>query len=125
MKHASDALAAEKKNKFDVMLSEGKVVEAQRDAFMIGDMEKFTAAQKPLNLSERGHGDDRRGAGTEGEATTYSEAVAEIKKRAGKLVEEKKCASLAEGFSRAMREDRKLSDLYNQGPPAQTPRRTA
>lgn len=48
----------EKNSKFNVMLAEGKVVEAQRNAFIGGDMIKFAENAGEINLSERGHGKD-------------------------------------------------------------------
>ena len=54
----NDKKLAEKKGRFDTMLSEGKTVEAQRDAFMKDDMNGFidNAYEGDLNLSEKGHG---------------------------------------------------------------------
>ena len=46
----------EKNSKFNVMLAEGRVVEAQRDAFISGDMVKFAENAGEINLSEKGHG---------------------------------------------------------------------
>jgi len=74
-KAAADAAAAEKekalaekKGKFDVMLSEGKCVEAQREAFMTGDFEAFTKNARVLNLSEKGHGGENKpGSGSASE----------------------------------------------------------
>lgn len=61
----ADKAMAEKKSEFDKMLSEGRVVEAQREPFMKDDMKKFVELQKNLNLSERGHGNSDRKAGIE------------------------------------------------------------
>ena len=47
---------AEKSKKFDVMLSEGKAVEAQRDAFIKNDMTDFVAKAMPVKMSEIGDG---------------------------------------------------------------------
>lgn len=47
---------AEKSKKFDVMLSEGKCVEAQRDAFLKGDMTEFLSKAMPIKLTEIGTG---------------------------------------------------------------------
>ena len=43
-----------KKAAFDVLLSEGKSVESQREAFMSGDMETFAKNAVNINLSEAG-----------------------------------------------------------------------
>ena len=46
----------EEKNKaFDVKMSEGVVCEAQREAFISGDMDKFVALFSELKLSEKGN----------------------------------------------------------------------
>jgi hypothetical protein len=59
VKKLSDDLAKkEKDNKFTVMLTEGKVVEAQREAYMNGDMVKFAENAVSVNLSEQGSGSD-------------------------------------------------------------------
>jgi hypothetical protein len=47
---------AERTNKFQVMLSEGKAVEAQREAFLKNDMEAFIEGSVAIKLSEVGHG---------------------------------------------------------------------
>lgn len=47
---------SEKKEAFAIMLSEGKAVEAQRDAFIKGDIAAFAEAHVSVNLSETGHG---------------------------------------------------------------------
>lgn len=46
----------EKNSSFNVMLAEGKVVEAQREFFISGDMVKFAENAGDINLSESGHG---------------------------------------------------------------------
>jgi phage I-like protein len=56
-KAAKEKAEAEKKGKFDALLSEGKVVEAQREAYMADDMVKFSenaVDPKTLNFSETG-----------------------------------------------------------------------
>lgn len=56
---------AEKESKFNVMLSEGKAVAAQKDAFMKGDMMKFAELAQPVNIGGKGHG----GGGKENDGT--------------------------------------------------------
>lgn len=51
---------------FDKMLSEGKVVEAQRESFLKGDMSEFAEKAKPTKLAELGHGGEGEGSETEG-----------------------------------------------------------
>lgn len=49
-----DAQLAEKKDEFNKLLSEGKVVEAQREHFISGDLVKFAENAGKVNLSEKG-----------------------------------------------------------------------
>lgn len=53
---------AEKNSEFNVLLSEGKVVEAQREPFMKGDFKSFAKLAGSLNLNEQGHGQGGNGA---------------------------------------------------------------
>lgn len=46
---------AEKEAKFNVLLSEGKAVAAQKDAFLKGDMEAFVKLAEPVNLQGKGN----------------------------------------------------------------------
>lgn len=50
---ASDAIA-QKKARFDKMFAEGKVCEAQREAFMADDVEKFASLSAKLNVDGKG-----------------------------------------------------------------------
>lgn len=54
----------EKKSSFDAMLSEGTVVEAQRDHFMKDDMAAFAKASVEVNLGEDGKEGDPSKTGT-------------------------------------------------------------
>lgn len=53
---------AEKRAKFQLMLTEGKACKAQEEAFLKGDMEGFVKLSEPVNLGGKGHG----GATSEG-----------------------------------------------------------
>ncbi|MBF0315600.1 MAG: hypothetical protein HQK52_19425 [Oligoflexia bacterium] len=46
---------SERKYKFDKLFMEGKACEAQREAFMIGDMDKFSELATPYNSKNVGH----------------------------------------------------------------------
>lgn len=55
----SDDLTKEKKDReFSVMLSEGKAVPKQKEAFMSGDMAEFVKLAVPVNLKGAGSGSD-------------------------------------------------------------------
>lgn len=75
---------AEKKGKFDKMLAEGKVCEAQREPFMADDTIKFAESAKPVKLSTEG-----TGAGA-GEEDAGKSAEDEVEEKAKKLSAEKK-----------------------------------
>jgi phage I-like protein len=55
---AEQAKLAEKKGRFDKMLSEGKACEAQRESYMKDDFQKFTELAQPVKLTEQSKKDD-------------------------------------------------------------------
>jgi phage I-like protein len=130
-KATETAQLAEKKGEFDVMLSEGKVVEAQRDPFMKNDMKGFLAKQKKLNLSEHGSGGDPGAGDEDGDEAAagpknHAECVTEVRKRAKTLLDEKKnqgiTMRLSEAYGAVLAADEKLSVMYHKGPEAPAPR---
>lgn len=76
------AQTAEKEVEFAKLLSEGKAVAAQKEAFVSGDMKKFIELSQPMKLAEQGHGGGSKGGADDAEA--------EILKEAKKLSEEEK-----------------------------------
>lgn len=92
---------AEKNNKFNVMLSEGKAVEAQREAFIKGDMDQFASNAVAIKLSEVGHG------GTP--VTTEESSEDEVLAKAKKLSEEKK-VGIKEAISEILFNNKKLAE---------------
>lgn len=59
VKALSEKIAlSEKTSTFDKMLTEGKVVEAQREHFMKGDFAKFSESAQPVSLKTKGSGTD-------------------------------------------------------------------
>lgn len=90
-----------KKAKFDAMFSEGKVVEAQRKAFMEGDMETFVANAVKLNLSEQGTGADDTA-----EADT---AIIKLNEKAEEIVKSRN-VTFSEAFKIARKENPKLAE---------------
>lgn len=73
---------SEKDAEFTKLLSEGKVVAAQREAFIEGDVKKFAELSQAMKTTESGHGGSGSGEGGDVEA--------EILKEAKKLSEEQK-----------------------------------
>lgn len=93
---------SEKKARFDVMLSEGKSVEAQRDSFMSGDLEKFAELAQAINLSEKGNSVEPP------KTEEPKDLDAKIIELAEKLVETKEVKTLSEGISKVLRENEEL-----------------
>lgn len=106
-KAAETAALAEKKTQFDKMLSEAKVVEAQREAFMSGNFSKFTELAQPVKLSESGHGGD-------GKTSETKDVQDEIIELAEKKRAENKTMSLGEAFSEVLKENKELAEKYNK-----------
>jgi len=110
VKAMEDKKLAEKKTKFDLMLSEGKVVEAQREAFTKDDFAKFTELAQPIKLAETGHSGDTAGKKTEGEKTAETQII--------ELAEEKMKAdaklSRGEAIRQVLAEKTELKKAYNE-----------
>ncbi len=53
---AKEIESQKREAKFNVLLSEGKVVPAQKEAFISGDVEKMFELAQDVNLSTKGHG---------------------------------------------------------------------
>lgn len=104
---------AEKKEKFDKMLSEKKVVEAQREAFMADDFAKFTELQQPspkdTKLSEGDKGGDDKGE-KEGDCQDKILALADA------LVAEKKAPDQSAAVKMVLKDPqhKKLADEYRK-----------
>lgn len=91
----------EKKASFDVMLSEGKVVEAQRDAYMKGDVDAFAKNAVRVNLSEKG-------TGGEGANSAADAAEVKLNEEADKLVKEKG-VTFAEAYKQVVKANPELA----------------
>ncbi len=99
---------AEKKAQFDKKLSEGVVVEAQREAFMAGDMAKFMELAQPVKLSEAGHGQNPPARSGD------KSAEDEVLELAEKAVTEKRAKDVVEGISLVLSENKELRTRYEQ-----------
>jgi hypothetical protein len=95
-----DKELAEKTAKFDKLFSEGKVVAAQKEAFLSGDMEAFTAAAQPMKTTPAGSGET---------VTDDVDVDAEILKQAKKLAEEKKI-EVHEAISEVLKNNKQLAE---------------
>lgn len=78
---------SEKNSKFDKMLSDGKVVEAQRKPYIAGDMDSFSALAVKIKLSEDGNG---TGHGGDGEGEESSDIEDKMAEDAQKMAADKK-----------------------------------
>ena len=104
---------AEKKGEFDKMLSEGKAVEAQRDAFMESDMAKFIEnAPKvgTLNLSEGGHGGSGTSNPHEGSETPAQDEVISLAEKKAK----EDGIDIGNAIKVVLSENPKLQEKYNK-----------
>lgn len=102
-----DVALKEKENKFNVMLSEGKVCEAQRKAYLDGDMDEFTKNAGKVNLNEKGNSENKN---DEGKSENVDD---EILKLAEKKVKEDKI-TMAEAISVVLKENPELKAKRNK-----------
>ncbi len=101
---------AEKEKGFNVMLSEGKVCEAQRKPFLDGDMEAFAKNAKAVNLNEQGTG--KEGDGAPAKKDSKTPAQDKVLELAEKLISEKKVSDLGKAVSLVLSENPKLNTEY-------------
>lgn len=94
----------EKESSFNVLLAEGKVVEAQRDAYVSGDFNKFVEQSVSINLSESGSGANNE------EKMTAEKANLKLSEIAEKISEEKGI-SYSDALSFAIDENPELADI--------------
>lgn len=96
---------SEKNKKFDAKLSEGLVVEAQRQAFLDDDMEKFISLQAEVKLSESGSTQEPK-----------VEKIEDVEEHVIKLSEElasKENISIDKAISKVLLQNPKLNEKYN------------
>lgn len=98
LKSEKDALI--KEQEFSVLLSEGRAVPAQKEAFMKGDMAAFVKASVKLNEKPEGHGKTETKEG-EGEG---DDKEAKILKLAEEKMKTGKFATMGDAISVAMKE---------------------
>jgi len=90
-KAAEDLKCAEKTAAFNKLLSEGKVVEAQRAPYMDNDTVKFSELAQPLNLHSRG------GNGNPPDAS--GDVTKQLLDKANVLLSEKKAKNMGQAIS--------------------------
>ena len=99
--------AGVKKLAFDKQLSEGKVCEAQREAFMANDMDKFLSLAKPLKLSEAGSGKNPDGK-------KFDKPADEVLALATEAVEAKRATSMTQAMSLVLSENADLAKRFQE-----------
>ncbi len=109
LKLAEDKKVDAKKAQFDKFLSEGKLVEAQREAFMKDDTVKLAELAGKVNLDGKGHGGegDDKDAGKQGKDVT--DQVLEL---AEKKCADKSASSLGAAISMVLSEKPELRKQY-------------
>lgn len=96
----------EKASEFSKLLSEGRAVEAQREAFIAGNMGEFIAKAVPVKLTEAGHGQTPV---VESTKEPHDEVLAQAKK----LSEENKI-SIKEAISKVLKNNPKLAEKISK-----------
>ena len=97
----------EKNQAFDKKLSEGVVVEAQRQAFIDNDMDKFLSLQADIKLSESGNAQTPKESSFN-ESNFQDKIIALAEKRAR---EEK--IEIQDAISKELKENPKAQEFYN------------
>lgn len=114
-KKANDATIqaseAKKTAEFNVLLSDGKVVEAQRDAFMKGDTAAFAQLSEKVNLGG-GKGSSTQPRERSG-AYTRESAGAEVDRLAKIALTEKKAKNYGEAVTFVLSENPELDKVYS------------
>lgn len=115
-KAEQDKKDAEKKTEFDTMLSEGKAVEAQREAFIKGDMTEFiknAVKAGSVNLSEKGNNGNGNNIDTdvfEGDTPAQDEVISLAEKK----VKENDQVDINEAISFVLSENSELAKKYKE-----------
>jgi hypothetical protein len=103
---------ASKEAKFAEFLAAGKVIPAQKEAFMKMELslaETLFKDAKVVNLSDNGHGQRTTNTSTEGDKKSASDIVEE---RAAELMKANSTMKLGEAYSKVLSADKELSAKY-------------
>lgn len=115
LKEAKGAQAlSEKEQKFNTMLSEGKVVEAQRAPYLQGDMAKFAELSGEVNLSERGSGKDKGGTEIGDGKDSKTPAQDKVLKLSEELQAKNPKLDPSAAISQVLSENAELSTAYRK-----------
>ena len=117
-KELSEKLATEKKDReFSTMLSDGKAVEAQREAFMSGNVGEFADKAVKLNDETKGNGGEPETKNKDKDKgpKTYDEAQDKIVELADARMKEDKALSVGDAHKQILSENPDLEKLMEAG----------
>lgn len=103
---AAEVERTKKNGEFDLLLKEGKVVEAQREAFMKGDTLSLLKLSEKVNLNAQGSGNPPPGD------VSNAEAQVQLSEYAKSLVAQNKAKTFGEAFRLALSEKPDLAAKY-------------
>jgi phage I-like protein len=106
-----DAQMAEKEQKFNTLLSEGKVVPAQKEAYIGDDMVKFAELSGEINKDGKGNSKSPKGDSTPDPEDELIRLAEEKRKSDPKL-------DLGDAMSLVLSENPKLKKAYEENTPA-------
>lgn len=101
----------EKETKFNVMLGEGKVCEAQRQAYMDGNVEKFSELAQPINLKKDENRELKDKENKKPEVMTCEEAEDKVLELSRAHMKENK-VSWRESVTKVLSENPELAKRY-------------
>lgn len=101
----------EKTNSFNKLLADGKAVEAQREAFMSGDMVKFSELAMPVNKEGQGSSEEKKESEEKTEAKDADEASEKVMELAEKMAKEQGIA-LDKAISKVLSENKELAEKH-------------
>ncbi len=96
----SEKQLAEKETQFTKLLSEGKVVAAQKEHFISGDVTKFAELSQAVNLDPKGSGAEKKDEAS-GEKKDAGDRIIEL---AEKLVSEKKAKNMTDAQAMVLKD---------------------
>lgn len=107
-KLTEDKALAEKTGAFEKMLTEGKAVPAQKDAYLKGDMDAF------IKLSEKANLDPKGNEAGKGLVNEDADPQDEVMKLAEAMVKDKKADNVADAIGMVLSENPKLNAAYEK-----------
>lgn len=97
----------EKRESFTRLMTEGRAVKAQEEAYLSGDMVKFAELAQPLKLNEEGSGENP----ADKPAKDKTEAEVKVLALSQEKLKNKQAKDLGEAMSLVLKENKALHDL--------------